>query len=67
MNDNDVGIIMTKAIDALRSLELSNYGGSDIRELYKNAAMHNILIIIEQIRQARKRELESNDGSLQND
>lgn len=63
MNDNDAGVIMTNAIDALRSLELSHYGGSDTRELRTNEAMHNILIIIEQIRQARKRALISNDGN----
>jgi len=63
MNDNDVGIIMTNAIEALKSLHLSDYGGTDIQALRKNAAMHNILIIIEQIRQVRKRELEGNGGN----
>jgi hypothetical protein len=63
MNDNDVGIIMTNAIEALKSLHLSDYGGEDTRELRKNAVMHNILIIIEQVRQARKRELEGNGGN----
>jgi hypothetical protein len=58
MNENDADIIMTNAIDALKSLELSNYGGAEMQAMRKADAMHNILIIIEQVRQARKRNLE---------
>ena len=57
MNENDVGIIMTNAIEALKSLELSNYGGAEMQVMRKADVMHNILIIIEQVRQARKRNL----------
>lgn len=56
LNDNDQGLIMSNAIRALEKVnDATHRAVSNTQAEHLNAAMFSILIVIEQIRQARAR------------